>query len=124
MRVLHVLVIGILIFAASTVYKIKFDSTRQAELVAKLHDQIRKERNAIASLRAEWARLDTPGRIQGLAERHLKLQEAKPTQFDSLDALPARPQIPPQGADAIGDIVKATGPGAQNDVTGSIPARR
>jgi cell division protein FtsL len=121
MRLLNVLVLGVLIFAASYVYKIKFDSTRQAERVAKLHDEIRKERNAIAALRAEWARLETPGRIQGLAERHLKLQEAKPTQFDSLDNLPERPALPPAlSSDPIGAMLT---PAASPDATGSIPAR-
>jgi cell division protein FtsL len=95
MRLLNVLVIALLILAASAVYKIKFDSTLQAERVAKLNDELRKERNAIAALRAEWGRLDTPGRIQVLAERHLKLQPAKATQFDDLDHLPMRPPEPP-----------------------------
>ena len=91
MRLLNILVIGALILAASLVYKIKFDSTLQAERVAKLHGELRRERDAIAILRAEWARLDTPGRIQGLAERHLKLKPIEPRQFDALDRLPARP---------------------------------
>ena len=77
MRLLNILVIAALIAAASYVYKIKFDSTLQAERVAKLHGEIRKERNAIAALRAEWAKLETPSRIQGLAERHLKLAPIK-----------------------------------------------
>lgn len=122
MRLLNVVLIGVLIFAASYVYKIKFDSTLQAERVAKLHDQIRKERNAIAALRAEWARLDTPSRIQGLAERHLKLQDAKPTQFDSLDNLPERPPPPPApSADPVGAMLT---PAPAPVTTGSIPERR
>ena len=60
MRLLNILVIGALILAASFVYKIKFDSTLQAERVAKLRGELRRERSAIATLRAEWARLDTP----------------------------------------------------------------
>ena len=122
MRLLNVLVIAVLIFAASYVYKIKFDSTLQAERVAKLHDEIRKERNAIAALRAEWARLEMPSRIQGLAGRHLKLQEAKPAQFDSLDNLPERPAPPPApSTDPIGAMLA---PAPSPDATGSIPARR
>ena len=39
--------IGSLIAAASTVYKIKFDATLQAEKVAKLHSQLERERNAL-----------------------------------------------------------------------------
>lgn len=121
MRFLNVLVIGVLIFAASYVYKIKFDSTLQAERVAKLHDEIRKERNAIAALRAQWAKLETPGRIQALAERHLKLQDAKPTQFDSLDNLPERPAPPPPSPDPIGAMLT---PAPAPEATGSIPVRR
>ena len=91
MRLINIFVIAALILAASVVYKIKFDSTLQAERVAKLSGQLRRERDAIATLRAEWAKLDTPGRIQGLAERHLALRPILPTQFDNFDSLPERP---------------------------------
>ncbi len=109
MRLLNILVIAALILAASIVYKIKFDSTLQAERVAKLHGELRHEREAIATLRAEWARLDTPARIQGLAERHLKLQPIKPTQFDSLDRLPERPPSFPASSDPIAAIIAPDG---------------
>ena len=98
MRLLNILVIAALILAASVVYKIKFDSTLQAEHVAKLRGELRRERDAIATLRAEWAKLDTPGRIQGLAERIWRLQPVEPTQFDNLDDLPARPPAAAAGA--------------------------
>jgi hypothetical protein len=119
MRLLNILVIGALILAASFVYKIKFDSTLQAERVAKLRGELRRERNAIAVLRAEWAKLDTPARIRGLADRHLALQPAKATQFDSLDRIPERPPAvvpaPSNGPiDAMSDPVTP-------DTTGSLP---
>lgn len=118
MRLLNILVICALIAAATYVYKIKFDSTLQAERVAKLHGEIRKERNAIAALRAEWAKLETPARIQGLAERHLKLVPVKSTQFDQLDKLPQRPpEAPPQSGDPIGAML-----GNPPETTGSVPA--
>ena len=120
MRLLNILVIAALILAASFVYKIKFDSTLQAERVAKLRNEVRRERDVTARLRSEWSRLDTPGRIQGLADRHLQLKPIKATQFSALDDLPeklplvARP-LPP---DPIAQII---GP-ASSDLTGSIPA--
>ena len=118
MRLLNILVIAALIAAASYVYKIKFDSTLQAERVAKLHGEVRKEHNAIAALRAEWARLESPSRIQGLAERHLKLEPIKSTQFDTLDRLPPRPpETPPPRADPIGAML-----GGAPETTGSVPA--
>ena len=55
MRLLNILVICALVLAASLVYKIKFDSTLQAARVAKLRNELRHERDAIAVLRAEWA---------------------------------------------------------------------
>ena len=62
--------IAALVSAAAYVYKIKFESTLQAERVAKLRMEIRREQDAIAALRAEWSKLDTPARIQELAQRH------------------------------------------------------
>ena len=117
MRLLNILVIGALIVAASYVYKIKFDSTLQAERVAKLRGELRNERNAIAVLRAEWAKLDAPNRIQGLADRHLTLRRIEPTQFDSLDRLPERPAPSAPNADPIGAMLAPTAP----EMTGSIP---
>lgn len=115
MRVLHILVIAALIFAASAVYKIKFDSTLQAERVAKLRNEIRNERNAIALLRAQWARLESPARIQGLAERHLALRPILSTQFDNFDRLPERPPVlPAPPADPIGAMI------APLETTGSV----
>ena len=120
MRLINIFVIGALILAASFVYKIKFDSTLQAERVAKLAGQLRRERDAVASLRAEWAKLDTPGRIQGLASRHLALRPVVPTQFDSLDRLPERPPVDMPGSDPIGAMLVPAAPAT----TGSVPAQR
>ena len=122
MRLLNLFVIGALILAASFVYKIKFDSTLQAERVAKLAGELRRERDAVATLRAEWAKLDTPGRIQGLASRHLALRPILPAQFDSLDHLPERPPAvaQPSSADPIGAALAPAAP----ETTGSVPAQR
>jgi hypothetical protein len=118
MRLLNILVIGALIVAASYVYKIKFDSTLQAERVAKVRGELRHERNAIAVLRAEWARLDTPSRIEGMASRHLTtLRPIEPAQFDALDRLPDRPPPPAPDADPIGAMLAPAAP----DMTGSVP---
>ena len=120
MRLLNILVIAALIIAASVVYKIKFESTLQAEKVDKLRSELRHERNAIASLRAEWATLDTPSRIQELAERFLpNLQQAKATQFSSFNNLPPRPPaLPTPSNDPVGAML------ASPETTGSLPARK
>ena len=94
MRFVHLIVVAALVAAAVDVYKIKFESTVQAERVAKLAAEIRRERDAIAALRAEWAQLDNPARIQALAQRHLALKMLDPAQIEQLDRLPERPPPP------------------------------
>jgi hypothetical protein len=101
LRILHLIMIAALVLAAADVYKIKFESTRQAERVTKLRGEIRRERDAIAALRAEWATLENPARIQGLSARHLPLRPADATQFDSLDNLPDRPPLVSPDDDAV-----------------------
>jgi hypothetical protein len=120
LRVLHIGVLAALVLAAADVYKIKFDSTLQAERVAKLRGEIRRERDAVAALRAEWTALDSPERIQALARRHLPLKPVDVTQFDNLDQLPDRPidLVPP--VDAIGAMVDVEAHGDRP--TGSISA--
>jgi len=126
MRFLHIIVIAVLVSAAVHVYKIKFDSTQQAERLAKLKTDVQRVHEATAALRAQWAQLDNPTRIQGLVERHFQLKPVEATQFDSLDRLPERPvsPVPPDTADPIGAMISL---GASELSTGSIktpPAAR
>lgn len=121
MRILHLLVIGFLVFAAAYVYRIKMESTVRTERVLRLHADIREQRDAIAALRAEWAKLDAPRRLQGLAERHLDLKPITAQQYDSLKNLPERPPnfAQPGVPDPIGAMIDTTD---QDIVTGSLPA--
>ena len=125
MRILHLLVIGVLVFAAAYVYRIKMESTDRTERVLRLHAEIREQRDAIAVLRAEWARLDAPLRLQGLAERHLPLKPLAATQYDSLKNLPERPAnlVRPGDPDPIGAMIQTIDAAASAPATtGSVPA--
>ena len=108
LRVINFAVIGALVLAATWLYEIKYSSTRAAERVAKLRAEIRREHDTIAALRAEWAQLDNPDRIQILSRRHLTLKPIEATQFDSLDRLPEKPVeiVPPGSADPIGALIE------------------
>ena len=121
MRFLNICVLALLIFATAYVYEIKFESTLRAERVAKMRNDVRRERDAIAALRAEWAQLENPARIQGLVRRHLPLRPMDASQFDSLDRLPERaPQIvQPPADDAIAGMIENEDSGP----TGSVPAQ-
>ena len=109
MRFLHLIVVAALVSAAVYVYKIKFDSTLQAERIARLTTDLRRMHDANASLRAEWSQLDNPARIQGLADRHLKLRPIEAAQFDKLDHLPDRaaPAAPAEVPDPIANMLEA-----------------
>jgi cell division protein FtsL len=122
MRILNVVLIAALVAAAAYVYKIKFDSTREAERLAKLRMEIRREQDAIATLRAEWSKLETPARIQELANRHLALRPVDVRQFDTLRHLPERPAgiVPPDAADPIGSLLE--NPDVFDVTTSNIPA--
>jgi hypothetical protein len=123
MRFLHLIVMAALVSAAAYVYKVKFDSTLQAERVAKLRADLRHERDAIASLRAEWSQLDNPARIQGLVQRHLALKPIDATQFDSFDQLPERPAATvPDTSDPIGAMIQS-GPDLVTGSAGGQAAR-
>ncbi len=125
MRIIHLLVIGVLVFAAAYVYRIKMESTARTERVLRLHAEIREQRDAIAMLRAEWAKLDAPLRLQGLAERHLALKPINATQYDQLKNLPERPPnfARPGDPDPIGAMIETIEAAADAEtVTGSVPA--
>ncbi|MCA1457850.1 hypothetical protein I6F35_32480 [Bradyrhizobium sp. BRP22] len=123
MRILHFLVIGFLVVCAAYVYRIKMESTARTERVLRLNAEIREQRDAIAALRAEWAKLDAPLRLQGLAERHLALKPLTANQYDSLKNLPERPPnfARPGAPDPIGAMINTIEAAADQDsVTGSV----
>jgi hypothetical protein len=124
LRIIHLLVIGALVFAAAYVYRIKMDSTVRTERVVQLRAQIREQRDAIAVLHSEWAKLDAPLRLQGLVERHLPLKPLSATQYDSLKNLPERPPslVPRDDPDPIGAMITTVEAATDGPaVTGSVP---
>lgn len=123
-RLLNLIVVAALVLAAAYVYKIKFELTLQAERVAKLRAEIRHERDTIAALRAEWSQLDSPRRIQGIAERHLSLKPVDATQFDTFDRLPERPPdiVASDASDPIAAMIETIGAdGPTGSISGKVP---
>lgn len=127
MRILNIVVVAALIVAASIVYKVKYEATRHAEQVAKLRLEITREREAIAELNAQWAQLNSPDRLQALAEKHLRLRPLAINQLHDLGGLPDKPFVDP---DPIGSMLEAMDAGGGDppttgSVTGTpLPPRR
>jgi len=120
MRIFNLSMLVLLVIAAVYVYEIKFESTLRAERVGKMRADVRREHDAIAALRAEWATLDNPARIQGLVRRHLPLGPADATQYHALDQLPERSPVVmrPPIDDAITTMIENPD---SNPTTGSVP---
>lgn len=120
MRLVNLAVVASLLTGAVFVYRVKYDATRHAEDVARLRLEIQREKEAIADLRAQWAQLNRPDRIQSLAERHLSLKPMTIDQMHRLNGLPPKVVIDP---DPIGSMLEAliADPNAAPAATGSVP---
>lgn len=103
-RIANVVMVGALLVTAAVVYQLKYASTAEAERLATLRAQIRKERETIAVMKAEWARRTSPVFVQGLVERHLDLKRLDVDSIASLDDLPEKPS---NSDDGIGGIIEA-----------------
>ena len=112
LRILNFVVIGALVLAAAYVYRIKFDSTVQAEHLAKLRGEVRHERDAIAALRADWGELDNPARIEDAGQAFSPAQagRADPIRHASITCPNGRPMTPaPRNDDPIGGMIEQFG---------------
>ncbi len=128
-RILNILAIAALIGSAITAYTIKYETIFHAETIVKLQHQIKLEQDQIGTLRAEWANLTRPERIQALADKFLDLQPVALNQIVRVEALPNKTQR----GDAIGSKLEALGlaeptntPGDANAIDAAVtstPAR-
>lgn len=117
LRLLHCLMVMGLMGCAGYVYDIKYRATGEAQQVQKLRNEIRAEKDRIASARAEWAKLASPDRIQELAVRHLKMKPVESRRFGSIGALPERPAP----VDPIGDILQTLPQANTQEVPDQMP---
>ena len=80
-----------LIGSAVYAYSIKYQTSYRAEQIAKTKLEIKAERDAIAVLRAEWAYMTRPERLQPLADKYLPdLEPLQLTQIVTSQSLPQK----------------------------------
>lgn len=103
-RIANLVMVVALLATAAVVYHLKYSSTADAERLAHLRQAIRQERDAIAMLRAEWARRTSPLYVQGLVQRHLDLQVLSTDAMSTLDDLPEKVA---RSTDGIGGMIEA-----------------
>ena len=90
-RLLNVFAVLGLIGSAVYAYTVKYETILFAEQILKTKHQISAEQDAIERLRAEWALLTRPERLQALADRNLGLKRLSLDQIVQASDLPNRP---------------------------------
>ena|SRR5579871_6654260 len=87
-RLLHALAIAALIGSAAYVYGVKYRTIYASEELVKTRHLVAKEKDAISLLRAEYAHLARPDRIQTIAESKLGLQALGLSQIANVAEIP------------------------------------
>ena len=104
-RILHAFAIAALIGSAAYVYGVKYRTIYASEQLVKTRHLINKEKDAINLLRAEYAHLARPDRVQTLADSKLGLQPLALSQIATVNELPdAQPKT-----DSIGRTLEIAG---------------
>ena len=114
-----------MIASAAYVYGVKYQTIYASEQIVKTRHLIARERDAINVLRAEYAHLVRPDRLQTLADKQLEMQPLALNQIVKADELPELAAK----VDSIGRKLESMGlPGESATpsagVTGATPAVR
>ncbi len=107
-RLMHFVAIAALIGSAGYAYSIKYETMWYAEQVIIARTAIVKEHDTISQLRAEWANLSRPDRVQELAEKYLDL---KPLALNQIGRLRDIPEIAPK-VDVIANTIDTLATGS------------
>src|SRR6202046_196926 len=109
-RILHAFAIAALIGSAAYVYGVKYRTIYASEQLVKTRHLINKEKDAINLLRAEYAHLARPDRVQSLSVSMLGLQLLAISQIPTVNELPDDQPKP----DSIGRQLESLGFTADN----------
>ena len=115
---LTLVVAGTLCYAVYTVkYEVESLEVRKADLTRTLLE----DRNAIRVSWAEWYYLNSPDRLQSLADKYLPLAKTKPEQIARIEDIPMRQADGQVVASVAYDLLK---PGVAPSVSVASRARR
>ncbi|WLR91159.1 cell division protein FtsL [Shinella zoogloeoides] len=125
-RTLDVVMIAVMTAAATVTYSIKHQAENKLEEVRKLDSEIKLEEDTIDLLKADWALLTQPNRLNRLVktfEADLKLVPTESTQLAQPNELPMRmdelPALEPAKEEKVAKNKKKTS-GTDAIQTGSV----
>jgi hypothetical protein len=99
-RYINALLVFLMVLSAAAVYDMKYEAEIAAENINKKQAEIIQAREDISLLKAEWALLTRPARMNDLLARHqdiLNLTPMSSNHIGTLADIPAKPVAPPVG---------------------------
>ncbi len=93
-RIFNFVLLAVMIVGAIITYNMKHRAEAAADRVAQLEAEIAKQKDTLAVLRAEWAVLTQPGRLQSVVQKyadHFQLAPFLPVQMATISEIPLRP---------------------------------
>ena len=124
-RTLNFAFIAITGFVCLGLYRIAEEARVASADLRQTQAAIVREQDTLAVLGAEWARVTQPGRIQALAERHLKLSDTPVAQVPSLTQLPEKaPLVAESGFATVKAVVPDVAKRRRPAVSPAQPATR
>lgn len=102
MRVSLVIWLIVAVGVAVGLYHVTYEAQKLEERLQQVRGAVKKEREALHVLEAEWSYLNRPARLARLAEEHLNMRPLSSGQIVSVTQLPPRVihPIEPEAADA------------------------
>jgi hypothetical protein len=119
MRIVNIVLVVLMLGAATWTYNVKHEAERNLADIRALERKIALEKDTINLLKADWAYLSQPARLQKLSDLYaeeLQLRPTEPQQIVHPDELPAPPVVPQ--SDGIAEIIAGEMPDTMT--TGSV----
>lgn len=124
MRTLNILAIATLIGSATAAYSVKYETILVAEKLKKREAELRREKDAIAVLEAEWQILNRPTRLQALAPPEPGMQQLSARQIVRPGDVPQRgPEADPLDSMLTGSIDLKPAPKPPTPKPATTPAK-
>lgn len=129
MRWLNLVLLLTSFCALIVVYAQKYHAEDLSLQVAALEQDVERKTHELSTLKADWAYLNQPGRLQPIVERHaevLGLAPIKTEQYQNIEDLPMRPSGPDaDGLEALLLSLEAgIDPNEMSELPGIIPPER
>ena len=121
----YVLALCLVVAFAFGSYWIKYDTRDRLAEIEQLRDQISREHERIAILKAEWAWLNNPDRLARLSAQNspeLGLQPIDGAQFGSVSEIAPPPPIEEAERELIEELLAAALSGAEGVAPPAAPA--